>query len=130
MDSQISIGQLAMLAGVSVETIRYYQRRKLLDEPAKPLGGHRRYASTIADRIRFIRRAQELGFALDEIRTLLAFEAPGVCADTHRMALHKLALIERKMADLAAIQRALASLVQQCSQKQDASCPIIDLLKA
>ena len=70
MNGQLSIGNLARAAEVNVETIRYYQRRGLLDEPAKPLGGHRRYAVSAAARVRFIKRAQLHGFTLEEIREL------------------------------------------------------------
>ena len=70
MDTELTIAKLAEAAGVSIETIRYYQRRRLLDEPPKPLGGHRRYAPKQAKRVRFIKRAQALGFSLDEVRSV------------------------------------------------------------
>ncbi|CAH5290707.1 Mercuric resistance operon regulatory protein (plasmid) [Citrobacter freundii] len=66
MATELTIGKLADAAGVNVETIRYYQRRGLLDEPAKPLGGHRRYPVDMVKRLRFIKRAQALGFTLSE----------------------------------------------------------------
>ena len=68
MSADLTIGKLADAAGVNIETIRYYQRRGLLDEPAKPLGGHRRYPAGEAKRVHFIKRAQALGFTLDELR--------------------------------------------------------------
>lgn len=68
MATELTIGKLADAAGVNVETIRYYQRRGLLDEPAKPLGGHRRYPVDMVKRLRFIKRAQALGFTLSEVR--------------------------------------------------------------
>ncbi len=63
MNEELTIGRLAKAAGVNVETIRYYQRRGLVDEPYKPLGGHRRYAPSAVSRVRFIKRAQQLGFS-------------------------------------------------------------------
>ncbi|EGX1118924.1 MerR family DNA-binding protein [Salmonella enterica subsp. enterica serovar Enteritidis] len=105
-------GKLADAAGVNIETIRYYQRRGLLDEPPKPLGGHRRYSAEQVKRVRFIKRAQALGFTLDEIAVLLTLEAACACADTQALAMRKLSLIERKMVDLAAMQQALGSLVK------------------
>ena len=68
--ASLPIGAVARAAAVNVETIRYYQRRGLLDEPEKPLGGHRRYADSAVGRVSFIKRAQQLGFTLDEARTL------------------------------------------------------------
>lgn len=128
--AELTIGKLAEAAGVNVETIRYYQRRGLLDEPPKPLGGHRCYAPEQARRVRFIKRAQALGFTLDEIAALLALDAACACADTRALAARKLSLIEQKMADLAAMRQALGSLVQQCDAGDGhASCPIIDVLE-
>lgn len=128
--AELTIGKLAEAAGVNIETIRYYQRRGLLDEPPKPLGGHRRYAPEQARRVRFIKRAQALGFTLDEIAALLTLDAACACADTRALAARKLSLIEQKMADLAAMSQALGSLVQQCDAGDGhASCPIIDVLE-
>jgi MerR family mercuric resistance operon transcriptional regulator len=129
MDAELSIGQLAHAAGVNIETIRYYQRRGLLDEPPKPLGGHRRYAPEQAKRVRFIKRAQALGFTLDEVGALLTLDAACACGETRALAVRKLSLIEQKMADLAAMRQALGGLVQQCDAGDGgANCPIIDVL--
>src|SRR3954468_16785809 len=73
MQSGMTIGRLAKAAGMNVETIRYYQRRGLLEEPKKPLGGHRRYPPQAVRQLAFIRRAQQLGFSLEEVKALLAF---------------------------------------------------------
>ena len=130
MGADLTIGKLADAAGVNIETIRYYQRRGLLDEPPKPLGGHRRYSAEQVKRVRFIKRAQALGFTLDEIAVLLTLEAACACADTQALAMRKLSLIERKMVDLAAMQQALGSLVKQCDAGDGrACCPIIDVLE-
>lgn len=129
METELTIGKLADAAGVNIETIRYYQRRGLLDEPPKPLGGHRRYAPEQAKRVRFIKRAQALGFTLDEVGALLTLDAACACGETRALAVRKLGLIEQKMADLAAMRQALGGLVQQCDAGDGgANCPIIDVL--
>lgn len=129
MATDLTIGKLADAAGVNVETIRYYQRRGLLDEPAKPQGGHRRYTPDQVKRIRFIKRAQALGFTLTEVSGLLQLNGGYACAETQALALRKLALIERKIADLTAMRDVLGGLVQQCNAGNDgAACPIIDVL--
>lgn len=129
MDAELTIGKLAEAAGVNIETIRYYQRRGLLDEPPKPLGGHRRYAPDQARQVRFIKRAQALGFTLDEVGALLRLDASCACAETRGLAARKLALIEQKIADLAAMRQVLGDLVQQCNVGSgSAACPIIDVL--
>jgi len=129
MAPELTIGKLADAAGVNIETIRYYQRRGLLDEPSKPLGGHRRYAPDQAKRVRFIKRAQALGFTLDEVGALLTLDAACACDESRALAVRKLGLIEQKMADLAAMRQALGGLVQQCDAGGGgANCPIIDVL--
>lgn len=126
---KLTISKLAEAAGVNIETIRYYQRRGLLNEPPKPLGGHRRYAPGEVNRIHFIKRAQALGFTLDEVSALLSLDAACACGETRELAMRKLGLIERKMADLAAMQQALGVLVQQCDVGAGhLACPIIDVL--
>jgi MerR family transcriptional regulator, mercuric resistance operon regulatory protein len=126
---EVTIGRLAALAGVNVETIRYYQRRGLLDEPRKPLGGYRHYPAEVAKRVRFIKRSQGLGFTLEETASLLRLDGADCCADTRELAAYKVALIERKRVDLAAMRDALAALVRQCDAGQvEASCPIIRTL--
>src|ERR1700688_2816759 len=97
MRGDLTIGKLAERAGVNVETIRYYQRRGLLDEPKKTLRGYRHYPPTIAKRVRFIKRAQTLGFTLEEVAGLLRLDSASACAETRELAAHKLALIEEKL---------------------------------
>lgn len=129
MATELTIGKLADAAGVSIETIRYYQRRGLLNEPPKPLGGHRRYAPSQAKRLRFIKRAQALGFTLEEIGALLTLDAACACGETRALAVRKMGLIKQKMADLAVMRQALGDLVRQCDDGNgEASCPIIDVL--
>jgi MerR family mercuric resistance operon transcriptional regulator len=133
MSSELTIGRVAKLAGVNVETIRYYQRRGLLAEPDKPPGGYRRYPAKMVNNIRFIKRAQALGFTLEEVAGLLKLEEASACAETRAMAAHKIDLIDRKLTDLNAMRKVLAGLVQQCDQQCGAGepakgCPIIQVL--
>ncbi|SDX75686.1 MerR family transcriptional regulator, mercuric resistance operon regulatory protein [Collimonas sp. OK242] len=128
MATELTIGKLAEAAGVNVETIRYYQRRGLLDEPAKPLGGHRRYPADMSKRVRFIKRAQALGFTLSEVGGLLSLDEAHACTDTRALAARKLILIDQKMADLAVMRQMLGGLMQQCVGDGHAVCPIIDAL--
>lgn len=129
MTGELTIGMLAKAAEVNVETIRYYQRRGLLETPARPQGGQRRYPVNLVKRLRFIKRAQALGFTLAEITPLLKLDQARACATTHNLATRKLTMIKQKIADLAAIQRALARLVRQCNAgRKGAACPIIDAL--
>ena len=102
MRDDLTIGKLAESAGVNVETIRYYQRRGLLHEPKKPVGGYRHYSPETTKRVRFIKRAQALGFTLEEVAELLRLDAASACAETRELAAHKLKLIEEKLAELKA----------------------------
>ena len=130
MASELTIGRVAKLAGVNVETIRYYQRRRLIAEPDKPHMGYRRYPADIVKRIRFIKRAQALGFTLEEIAELLGLEEARACAETRALAAHKMELIDRKLMGLKAMRKALGGLVQQCDRKQPTKgCPIIQVLE-
>lgn len=129
MEPELTIGQLATAAGVNVETIRYYQRLTLLDEPAKPIGGHRRYPAELVKRLRFIKRAQALGFTLAEVAALLTLDQANACTETRDLALRKRELIEEKITDLQQMHTALSHLVQQCEVgRNGAACPIIDVL--
>lgn len=129
MAAGLTIGKLANAAGVNVETIRYYQRRGLLDEPVKPQGGHRRYPVEMLQRLRFIKRAQALGFTLSDVGGLLTLDELCACAETRALAERKLDLIRQKMIDLVVMQQLLEGLVQQCDvEGGGSSCPIIEAL--
>ena len=129
MSNRLTIGTLAERGGVSVETVRYYQRRALLDEPVKPPGGFRRYPEESVKRILFIKRAQALGFTLEEIQDLLALDQRKACLETREIAAHKVELITQKIADLSKMKKSLARLVRSCdASAADARCPIIHLL--
>ena len=129
--TELTIGRLADEAGVNVETIRYYQRRGLMMEPDKPTNGQRRYSVAVAKRVRFIKRAQVLGFTLGEVGSLLALDEADACTDTRELAMHKLQVIERKLADLNAMRDSLTELLRQCDTgANESSCPIIHALAA
>src|SRR5438045_4201239 len=118
MNEELTIGRLAKAAGVNVETIRYYQRRGLVDEPYKPLGGYRRYAPSAVSRVRFIKRAQQLGFTLEEVTNLLRLEDGQSCRETRLLAEHKLTMIEERIADLTRMRRMLKGLIAACAERQ------------
>lgn len=127
--SELTIGSLADEAGFNVETIRYYQRRGLMPEPDKPAQGYRRYDATTVKRVRFIKRAQALGFTLEEIGGLLKLDEAHACAETRELASHKLQTIETKLADLVAMRKALTALLCQCDAgAMKGNCPIIHAL--
>ena len=127
--TKLTIGKVAAAAGVNVETIRFYQRRGLLAEPPKTPGGFRYYDNATIARLRFIKRAQALGFSLEEVIGLLALEQSNACSQTHDAAVRKLQLVEERITDLQRIRSTLKSLVQQCESGPAAvSCPIIESL--
>ena len=127
--SGITVGHLAQTAAVNVETIRYYHRIGLLSMPHRDYGTIRRYFANDLKRVRFIKRAQALGFSLDEVALLLGLSDGKHCAETKALAARKLTVIAAKIADLTAIQKALKGLVTQCSNgSRGCGCPIIDAL--
>lgn len=129
MSRTYTIGQLAAEAGVNVETVRYYQRRKLMPEPARPPGGTRRYDETDAERLRFIKRAQVMGFALVDVESLLTLRARRSCQKTRDLAASKLELVDSQIRELRRLRKELAQLVATCDRNVDeAACPIIDRL--
>ncbi len=123
-----TIGTVARKAGVNVETVRYYQRIGLLAEPARPPGGVRRYAEATVARLRFIRRAQQLGFSLDEIRNLLVLNDSVHCREARSLAALKLAAVDSRIADLRALRKRLRELVAACDAGATSACPILDTL--
>lgn len=129
MRQAFTIGQLARNAKVSVETIRYYERRGLIAQPAKPARGCRAYPTTTLSRILFIKRAQELGFTLDEIDNLLSL-GDSHCSEVQALAESKLATVQAKMNDLRRLEQVLTELVTQCrATPANATCPIVASLQ-
>jgi MerR family mercuric resistance operon transcriptional regulator len=125
-----TIARLAQAAGVHVETIRYYQRLKLVPEPPRPTGGIRRYSEADAERLRFIKHAQAMGFTLAETASLLAPQARRSCHATRELAATKLRLVDARIRELRKLRSELAHLVAECdaNTQQDVSCPVIQRL--
>jgi MerR family mercuric resistance operon transcriptional regulator len=127
---RLTIGRLAELGGVNLETVRYYERRGLLPKPPRTHAGYRQFPPDTALRLRFIKRAQELGFSLDEIRDLLELRVERRnCADVRARAQAKIADIEKKMKALAAMKNTLRDLVNRCEQGDSTECVILSSLE-
>ncbi len=126
--AELTIGRLACEADVNVETIRYYERRGLITQPEKPPYGFRHYPRETAQRVRFIRRAQRLGFTLREIAELLGL-GDGHCENVVQLAARKCAHIQAQIAELRAMQEVLEKLIRSCRSEHAArACPIVDSL--
>ena len=128
--SQPTIAWLAREAGVNVETIRFYQRKQLLDEPPRPLGGVRYYTIEDVARVRFIKSAQRIGFTLAEIAVLLQLEDGTHCREAQTIAMHKLEDVQSRIDELQRMAAALQGLVRACgSAKGKIKCPLIAALQ-
>jgi MerR family mercuric resistance operon transcriptional regulator len=129
IDSLLTIGRLARAAAVNVETVRYYQTRKLIPVPSRGAGAFRRYPADLVGRIRFIKRAQELGFSLEEIRELLRLNGATDRSSIRRIAALRLAQIDSKLGDLSRMRAALGGLIDACHHTASGDpCPIIQAL--
>ncbi|SRR5581483_7076532 len=127
----LTIGQVARRAGVGVETVRFYERQGLLDEPDRRESGYRQYTEAVILRLRFIRRAKELGFTLKEIRELIALrrDPSATRAEVRQQATAKITDIEAKIRDLQRMKEALLKLTASCGGRGPASgCPILEAL--
>ena len=120
-----TIGGLAKSAGVGVETIRFYQRRGLLAEPARPPGGVRRYGERELSRLKFIRAAQAAGFTLNEIGELICLDASGDRDRARAIAEARVTALDQKIEELRLARDALASLAMACAIRDDGPCPIL-----
>lgn len=128
MGKPLTIGFLAREAQVNVETVRYYQRIGIIDEPPKPFNGYRIYPAETVDRIRFIKRAKQLGFSLNEIAELLEL-GDGHCDDIRVRAEIKRAHVEVQIKDLKKLKKTLDQLIASCQSDHDtAHCPIVETL--
>ena len=128
-----SIGQVASHAGVNVQTIRYYERRGLIPEPDRTQSGYRRYPEEAVRRVGFIKRAQELGFSLNEISDLLKLRVRSAtaCATVEKRARSKIAVVEEKIADLRRMKRVLGRLVAACETRaHTGDCPILEAMES
>ncbi|WP_426282193.1 MerR family transcriptional regulator [Lysobacter soli] len=120
---------MAASADVHVETVRYYQRRGLLPEPPRPQGGVRHYGPAEVARLQFIRRAQTMGFTLDEIAGLLEVQGKRACEQTRLLTERKLADVRLRLAKLRQLEGELLDLITECSQATAGDCcPTLDLL--
>ena len=131
--SGLTTGELARRGGVNLESIRFYEREKLLPKPPRTASGYRMFSEDAVRRVQFIKRAQDLGFSLKEIRELLALRLePGSgCADLRQKAEAKLTDIEQKIRDLQRMKRALGRLASACPGRGAVSdCPILESLDA
>lgn len=127
----LTIGEVARRAGVGVETVRFYERRGLIAEPARRASGYRQYDEEVIDRLRFIRRAKDLGFTLKEINELLSLrlDPSASCADVKSRTDQKIADIETKIRTLQRMKRALLKLSKACNGHGSSDeCPILDAL--
>ncbi|PCI54454.1 MAG: Hg(II)-responsive transcriptional regulator [Alphaproteobacteria bacterium] len=128
MERYSTISNVAKLLNLNVETIRYYERRGLIDQPRKPLQGYREYPGRTIQRIQFIKRAKELGFTLDEIENLLGL-GDTHCEDIQGIAEIKLNTIQSKITDLESLKTVLDNLIIQCRTNPDRThCPIVESL--
>jgi len=128
----MTIGQLAKETGVGVETIRFYERRGLIEEPPRRASGYREYSDDVLARVDFIKRAKELGFSLKEISELLSLRLdPGTtCGDLKSRAEQKIDDVEDRIRSLQKIRKALKRLAGTCTgQGPQSGCPIIAALE-
>ncbi len=128
--TSMTIGRVAKLAGVGVETIRFYERQGLIQEPPRRASGYRQYPTDTVDRLRFIRRAKELGFTLKEIKELLSLRDGGGRSrnEVRKLAEAKIRDIDQKLVRLQAMRSALYGLVQSCACRGRPTCPILEAL--
>jgi MerR family mercuric resistance operon transcriptional regulator len=122
--ASLTIGQLAAAGGVGVETIRFYQRRGLLDTPTRD-GGIRRYGSDDLRRLRFIKQAQTAGFTLHEIRELLELDASEDRARARDLANARIAALDARIAELRQARDSLRRLARECGGESPGPCPIL-----
>ena len=127
---KLSIGDLSQLTGVNIETIRYYERIKMVPAPPRTPGGRRVYEPTHLRLLAFIRRSRELGFSLDEIRALLRLGGPekATCREVRQIASRHLNDIRAKLDDLKKLERLLATTIARCSGRMAPDCPVLDIL--
>lgn len=127
----MNIGELATLAGVRTATVRYYERRGLIAKAPRNAAGYRRYHPDTAKRLGFIKRAQELGFTLQEIGELLQLrvEDPGACPTVEARAREKVVQVERKIRELTRLRRLLEGLADAChTRRPTVECPVLEAL--
>lgn len=129
--NSLTIGNVAKITGVGIETVRFYERKGLIPDPPRKESGYRQYPEETVARLRFIKRAKELGFSLKEIKELLSLRASpkAKCEDVRRRSETKLKDIDDRIRSLRAMRRALSKLIAQCTGSAPATeCPILESL--
>jgi len=127
----LTIGEVAKRSGIGLETVRFYERKGLIEEPPRTDSGYRQYPAAVVARLRFIKRAKELGFSLKEILELLSLrvDPDTTCADVKKRADLKILNIEQKISTLQTMKRALTKLAASCTGSGPSSdCPILEAL--
>ena len=132
MDNELRIGEVAKRAGVSIDTLRYYERLKLLRRPKRSTGGFRLFANDDIERVQFIKQAQELGFSLDEIKGLLATGGAEECKRVRDLLQRKLAELDERLKAMKSFRRVLAKHLSACEaelkeHRADACCPVLPI---
>lgn len=127
--TEFTIGRLSTATGVHIETIRYYEKIDLVPKPPRSDGGRRLYDGDAIQRLRFIRRARDLGFPLDDVRSLMGLATePGSCADAFEIAERHRLDVRNRIADLRRLERRLSQLTEACHLEGDLECGLIDAL--
>jgi len=126
----LSIGQVSRLAGVNIETVRYYERIKMLPSPPRTASGRRMYDATHVRALAFVRRSRELGFSLKQIGALMRLGGPekATCREVRQIASYHLEHLRAKLSDLKKLERLLAKAVARCSGTTASDCPVLDIL--
>ena len=127
----LSRGEIARRTGVNLETIRYFERIGILPAPPRTEGGHRVYDETHVRTLGFVRRARNLGFSPEEVRTIIELGGPenAPCAEVREIAAHHLQQVRSKIADLTEIERLLARTIEHCSGQADPECAVMEMIE-
>jgi MerR family mercuric resistance operon transcriptional regulator len=130
MANEFTIGELSKRTGVNIETIRYYEKSSVMPNPPRTAAGYRVYNEDHLNRLTFIRRCRQLGFAMVEIQELLSLvDARGyTCGEVQAMTLEHAEMVKQKIRDLQRLEKTLRSISSQCTGKKVPECPIIDAL--
>lgn len=129
--NELSIGELAGQVGVNIETIRYYERIGLLSIPPRASNGRRRYGPQSVEELRFVRKARDLGFRLEDIRALLALRGPdNACADVKALAQRHLEAVRAELQRAARTEKILADAIDQCPGGATVNCTVLRVLES
>ncbi len=125
-----AIGEISRRTGVNIETVRYYERINIMPKPDRTAGGNRQYNYDQLKRLSFIKTSRELGFSIDEIRTLLEMvdQQDFTCGEVHDLTIGHLASVREKIKGLRKLEKALVSMAAECSQGEVPDCPILTTL--